>query len=137
MAMQGMRNRHLTFSLPGSFGGPFPFPLCLLSTVKAAVLSACCVDCGDAGAAFFFFGGGVVFVGNFCGVLFWALVFCAGCDCRACVVVNFAGLSGCWTGVSSVSMVAILGWVSDGVASLVVWPSSFRMAVLGTASFPC
>ena len=33
-----------------------------------AVSSACWLDCGDVGVAFFFFGGGVVFVGVFCGV---------------------------------------------------------------------
>ena len=55
--------------LCGFFDGPFTFPLYLVSAVKAAVPSVCWLGCGDVGVAFFFLGGGVVFVGFFCGVL--------------------------------------------------------------------
>ena len=75
--MKAKRNKPLTSFLCLS-GGPFTFPLGLVSAVKTAVAPVSLVTCGDAGVAFFFLGGGVVLVKVFCGVLMCALVFCAG-----------------------------------------------------------
>ena len=116
------------FPLPsGFFDGPFPISLCLVCAVKAAVPSVFWLGCGDAGVAFFFFGGGVVFVGGFCGVLLCAFVFSA-CDGRGCAGMGRPVSLGCLSRCPSVSIVFSCGWRSVGVMSSLVWLSSVMMA---------
>ena len=116
------------FPLPcGFFDSPFPFPLCLVSAVKAPIPSVFWLGCGDAGVAFVFFGGGVVLVGLFCGVLLCAFVFCAWGVVRGCADMGRPLSLVCLSTFASVSIVSSCGWRSVGVMSSLVWPSSFMM----------